>query len=128
MVPHYRDLDLTLTIHPLTGDISDKFDDNAIKRSLRNLFQLNAWDIPFDQNKHNSLKEYLFDIPSPITAAMIEKKLIWLVRTCEPRVTVTNINIEPLLDNSGYIINLSYEINDLNLIDNYTHFLKRNFE
>jgi len=128
MKPHYKDLDLTLSIHPLTGDISYKLDDYAIKRSLKNLFQLNMWDIPFEPNKHNSLKEYLFDIPSAITAALIEKKLAWLIRTCEPRVTVTDINIEPLSDNSGYIINLTYEINDLNLIDDYTHFLKRNFE
>ncbi|MFA6198944.1 MAG: hypothetical protein WC679_00895 [Bacteroidales bacterium] len=125
---NYRDLDLTLAIHPLTGDISDKLNDNAIKRSLKNLFQLNAWDIPFEPNKHNTLQEYLFDIPSTITAALIEKKLTWLIKTCEPRITVTEFIITPLSDNTGYVIDLSYEINDLNLIDNYTHFLKRNFE
>ena len=67
---YFRDLDLSLTIHPLSGDISDKVDENAIKRSLHNLFLIDRWDIPFEPTKTSTIKELLFEIPSTLDGAV----------------------------------------------------------
>jgi hypothetical protein len=120
----YRDIDLTLTLHPLTRDITDKFDDIAIKRSLRNLMQLEKWDIPFSPDKYNPISESLFELTSTITESVIKKKLEWLI-TVETRIKVNNIDVHLNLEGNGYDINLLYDIIDLDLSDSFSHKINR---
>ena len=47
MVDRYRDLDLDFVPHPVTKDISIKTNDEAVKRSVRNLVLTNAYEKPF---------------------------------------------------------------------------------
>ena len=37
----YADIDLFFKPHPITGDVSLKYDDAAVKRSVRNIVQTN---------------------------------------------------------------------------------------
>ena len=43
----YADIDLFFKPHPITGDVSLKYDDAAVKRSVRNIVQTNFNERPF---------------------------------------------------------------------------------
>ena len=43
----YADLDLFFRPHPVTGDISLKYDTDAVKRSVRNIMMTNYYERPF---------------------------------------------------------------------------------
>ena len=46
----YTDIDLNLTAHPSSGDLSLKYDKDAVKRSLRNIMLTNNFERPFKPN------------------------------------------------------------------------------
>ena len=43
----FSDIDLNFAKNPLTKDVNIVVDENAIKRSLRNLIQTNTYERPF---------------------------------------------------------------------------------
>jgi len=61
------DISNDLAINPLTGDISIKKDQDAIRQSLKNLLLMEQFDKPFNPNIQAGLRKYLFEnIPFPI--------------------------------------------------------------
>ncbi|MGA1048851.1 MAG: hypothetical protein ACO3UU_12655 [Minisyncoccia bacterium] len=43
----FSDLDFNFTAHPVTKDVSRKYDENAIKQSLKNLLLTRNFERPF---------------------------------------------------------------------------------
>lgn len=121
----YKDIDLSLTPHPLTGDIAPKVNSEAVKRALRHLLSWEKWDVPFSSIHHNHLSEVLFDPPSNAAKSSIRTKLEWLIKTFEPRVKIEDINVDIRDDESGYDITIVYTIKSLMIEDKITYFIQR---
>ena len=121
----YKDLDLSLTPHPLTGDITPKVNAEAVKRSLRHLMMWEKWDVPFSSIHHNHLREVLFEIPSNPVKANIRTKVEWLIKTFEPRVKIQEIDIELNSNETGYTITLFYTIQSLLIDDRISFYVQR---
>lgn len=60
----HSDINMDFIPHPLTGNINSKVNIDAIRQSIKNLFLLDAFDIPFEMDIHVNMKRYLFE---PIT-------------------------------------------------------------
>lgn len=75
----YSDFDLTLTKNPFTRDIVVLTNLNAIKRSIKNLFQIDKYDIPFKNYGIGLLKTLLFDPVDTISANNILTQVEWIV-------------------------------------------------
>jgi phage baseplate assembly protein W len=121
----YKDLDLSLTPHPLTGDITPKINADAVKRALRHLFLWEKWDVPFSSTHHSHLRDVLFDPPSNPTKASIRARAEWLIETFEPRVIVNDIDVELSDDESGYKITISYSVKSLLIEDRISFYIQR---
>lgn len=121
----YKDLDLSLTPHPLTGDIAPKVNAEAVKRSLRHLVFWEKWDVPFSAIHHNHLRETLFELPSNPIKASIRSKIEWLIKTFEPRVKVQKVDVELLHDESAYEITIMYTIKSLQIDDKIIFYFQR---
>lgn len=92
--PLYKDLDLRMKPHPLTGDLVTLTNDAAVKQSLRNLFHSQYFDFPMDGKKYAGLKRYLFDNGGQLTESKMRNRLEWLIKKGEPRVKVEKIDIK----------------------------------
>ena len=121
----YRDLDLTLTAHPLTGDITPRVNVEAIKRALRHLMAWEKWDVPFSSRHHNHLQDVLFEIPSNPTRASIQTKVEWLIKTFEPRVELQKVDVEITADETGYEVTMYYTIKSLLIDDRVSFYIQR---
>ena len=64
----YTDLDLFFGKKSSNSDIRQVTDAQAVKRSLRNLVQLNVYDKPFHPEIAGGIREMLFENMSPLTA------------------------------------------------------------
>ena len=64
----YIDLDLDFTRNPATNDVSFKKDEEAIKRSVRNLVLTNFGERKFHPEIGSDAYSYLFENMSPLTA------------------------------------------------------------
>ena len=74
-VKGWRDLDLSLTLHPIRGDIVPIKDDAAIKNSVKNLLITNFYERPFNDDIGANLRALLFEPADTITKISQEKTL-----------------------------------------------------
>ena len=121
----YRDIDLSLTIHPLTGDISTKINEEAVQRSLRTIFMWEKWDVPFNSKYRDYIKELLFEIPSVLVASTLKTRIEWLISTVEPRINVVEVKVSLLPDGNSYDVTILYEILNLNKQETFNYVLQR---
>ena len=73
-IRQYSDLDLFFGKKNSDSDIQKITDIQAVKRSIRNLVQLNTYDKPFHPEIAGGVREMLFENMSPVVSAMIAER------------------------------------------------------
>ena len=119
----YTDLDLFFGRKPSDGDIRKVTDVQAVKRSIRNLVQLNVFEKPFHPEISGGIREMLFEPMSPIVSVVIAKKIEDVINNFEPRARLVSVRSFPDLDRNAYevaveffIVNAPTELVDLSLM------------
>ena len=87
----YTDIDLNLKPHPSSGDLVLKKDNDAVKRSIRNIMLTNNYERPFKPNFGANLRALLFELADDITKFEIRKQITEAIQDYEPRVRVDDI-------------------------------------
>ena len=106
--PTYSDLDLDFIAHPTTGDIVIKKGEDAIKRSVRNLILTNFYDRPFRSFIGSNALKLLFENANAITATLLKDAIREVIENYEPRVKLTDIDLNFDYDNNGYNVTMRY--------------------
>ncbi len=106
----FSDLDLNFSPHPVTGDISRKFDENAIKQSLKNLMQIRHYEKPFHSEIGSPLRELLFEPITPLTELMAKRAIIDLIANFEPRVDLIDCDVIASDENNSLYISIEFKI------------------
>ena len=92
----YSDLDFSFTPHPVTKDIALKFDENAVKSSLKNLILTANYERPFHSEIGSPIRALLFEPASPMLNVTLKRAIVDLINNFEPRVNLidvyTNVN------------------------------------
>lgn len=123
--PIYTDFDLKMEPNDFTNDIPPLINTQAVKRSIRHLFMLNKYDIPFNLTGNNMLKSMLFEPVLGVTAGNIQSQAEWLIKNYEPRVQLKKVEVNVTPDESGYEITVYFRVISLNLEDRIDIFLQR---
>jgi hypothetical protein len=120
----YRDFDMRFQPHPLTGDISRLNNADAVKQSLRNLLSLRRNDIPFETipEVFNSV---LFEQPDPILTGDVKKLVEWMIKSHEPRIKLTSVEVNINSNESEYVVTLNYFIRSLYQEDRLEYVFQR---
>jgi len=87
----YSDLDLDFITHPVSGDISLKYDEEAVKRSLRNLVFMGKYEKPFHPEIRSEIRKLLFENFTPIIGFEIEREIEDIIRDYEPRAKMDEV-------------------------------------
>jgi len=106
----FSDLDLNFTPHPVTGDLVTRYDDNAIKQSLKNLILTRNFERPFHSEIGSPVKALLFDLITPLTAHMVRRAIIDLVSNFEPRVKLLAVDVIASPENNSLYVNITFRI------------------
>lgn len=106
----FSDLNLNFTPHPVTGDISLKYDAESIKQSLRNLLQIRHYEKPFHSEIGSPLRELLFEPITPLTETITRRAIIDLVANFEHRVQLVDVDVIASPENNSLYINISFKI------------------
>ena len=106
----FSDLDLNFTPHPVTGDITRRLDEAAIKQSVKNLLQIRHYEKPFHSEIGSPLNELLFEPLTPITGLMVKRTIIDLIANFEPRVDLLEVEVISSDDNNSLYVNITYKI------------------
>ena len=109
-IRQYSDLDLFFGKKTSNADIQKVTDVQAVKRSLRNLVQLNTYEKPFHPEIAGGVREMLFEPMSPILAAMIARKVEDVIENFEPRARLVSVRAIPDLDRNAYEIIIEFYV------------------
>lgn len=100
--PDYVDLDLDFIKNPGTGDVSRKTNEEAIKRSIRNLVLTNYYERPFRSFIGSNVQKLLFENMTPITAQILVRAIRETIENFEPRARVIEVTVNVNFDENGY--------------------------
>tara|TARA_B100001113_G_C21080470_1_gene609666 strand:- start:40 stop:501 length:462 start_codon:yes stop_codon:yes gene_type:complete len=121
----HRDLDLSLTLHPIRKDINVLKDDNAIKNAVKNLLISNAFERPFQPQLGANLRGLLFEPADAITKIAIKENVKKVITDFEPRVQVLGIGINDLSDQNAYRLTVRFLIKENDTDDTVEILLRR---
>ena len=109
-VRQYSDLDLFFGRKSSDSDISKVTDIQAVKRSIRNLVLLNVYEKPFHPEIAGGVREMLFELMTPTTAAIIARKVEDVIKNYEPRARLVGVRAQPDFDDNSYNISIEFYV------------------
>lgn len=106
----FSDIDLNFLANPVTGDVSRKYDENAIKQSVRNLIMTQHYEKPFHPEIGSQISSLLFEPFSPLLQAMLERAIVNTITNFEPRVVLQSVEVTLNPDNNSAYVRIEYKI------------------
>lgn len=121
----WRDLDLSLVLHPIRKDIVPLRDDNAIRNAVKNLLLTNFYERPFNHSIGANLRALLFEPADAITRMAIKDNIERTLTEHEPRIKILDINVQDLRDENAYSIFVSFLIKEFDREEDVEIVLRR---
>lgn len=106
----FTDLDLNFLSNPETKDIGKKYDENAIKQSVRNLILTNHFERLFHPEIGSQVTSLLFELYTPLTKAMLETAIKNTINNHEPRVELIQVQVNMNPDNNAVYVSIVFKI------------------
>jgi phage baseplate assembly protein W len=96
--------------NPLNADLIALKNENAIARSIRNIVFTFPGEKFFDEKFGSSVSRSLFEIIDPVSALTLKDEIEYSIRTYEPRVAISKLEVTPDYDNNAYNVSLTYRV------------------
>lgn len=123
----YSDFTTNLDVHPDTGDLFLITNENAIKRSLKNLVYTNVYERLYVPTFGGNIIKSLFENATTDSLYAIQQQLDNAITNFEPRVTLTSINLttSDVAGAVGVNITITYTINKIPGVQSLNIFVDR---
>ena len=109
----FKDISLSFTKHPVTNDVTVLKNEDAIKKSVVNLCRTRINERFFNDLLGTSIEDSLFETNLNDIASFLEREISVLLKNFEPRITLTNVIVESLVDSYELQIRIEYDITGL---------------
>lgn len=107
---YYSDIDTNLTINPISEDIGRITNENAIRRSIRNLLLTDYYERPFKPDIGSNIRKLLFELITPITIELLQKGISDVINNYEPRANLIDVICTPFEDNNAIDVTIVFSI------------------
>lgn len=106
----FKDVSLSFDRHPITNDILVLKNEDAIKRSIRNLIQTMPSERFFNPYLGSEVKTSLFEFVDFGTSSILEEQIKIAIDNYEPRVENAKVVVVPKANDNSFEINVSFTI------------------
>ena len=106
----FKDISLSFKRHPVTNDILALRNEDAIKRSVRNLVETINEERFFNSLLGSRVKESLFEVPDNTIRATLKSQIENSILNFEPRVNLTDVIINHPNDTNDLEVIVVYDI------------------
>ena len=106
----FKDISLSFDMHPVTKDILVLTNENAIKRSIRNIIQTVPSEKFFNSTFGSDVKATLFEFIDFGTASLLQKQVEIAINNYESRVNKVKVEVIPRPDDNAFEINVFFDI------------------
>ena len=105
----YKDLELFFS-KKTNKDLNKVTDIEAVKRSVRNLILHNTFEKPFHPEIGGNVRGLLFENMTPMTSAVIARKIEDTINNFEPRARLVGVKAQPDRDLNGYVVSVFFYV------------------
>ena len=109
----FKDISLSFTRHPVTNDVTVLKNEDAIKKSVINLCRTRINERFFNDLLGTSIEDSLFETNLTDISSFLEREITTLLKNYEPRIRLTNVLINSIVDSYELQIRVEYEITGL---------------
>lgn len=106
----YSDFFTDLNVHPDTKQLVRKVNEEAVKTSIRNLLQTNAYERLFQPDIKSNIRKILFELISPQTTELLKTYITDVIENHEPRCKLINVFVEPNDIQQSYTITILFYV------------------
>ena len=106
----FKDISLSFKRHPVTNDILALTNEDAIKRSVRNLVETVNEERFFNPLIGSHLKESLFELPDNNLRSTLKTQIENTIQTFEPRLNLTDVWVNHTNDTNALDVKIDYDI------------------
>ena len=106
----FKDINLSFNAHPVTKDITVLKNENASKRSVRNIVNTIPRERFFNPELGSDVRSSLFNFVDYGTSSVIQKQIQIAIENFEPRVDNLKINVFPITDSNEFEVNVIFDI------------------
>ena len=106
----FKDISLSFTPHPVTKDLTILKNENAIKRSVRNLVQTIPTERFFNSAIGSEVRDSLFEFVDFGTASVIQNQIQITLENFEPRIDNVTVEVQPKPDTYEFEVTVFFTI------------------
>lgn len=106
----FIDLDLNFARHPVTNDVVRKYDEEAIKASVKNLVLTQNYERPFHSEIGSQIRGLLFEPATPMLNIMLKRAITDTIINFEPRVNLDDVLVTLSPDNNEVYVSIYFTI------------------
>ena len=106
----FRDINLSFKRHPVTNDLVAIRDEDAIKRSVKNIIFTILGEKPFEPNFGSILNDALFDLDTNLNEIRIQDEITSSLKEYEPRISNIIVTVSVAPDTNEMNCTVQYDI------------------
>ena len=106
----FKDISLSFDPHPVTKDLPVLKNENAIRRSVRNLVQTIPGERFFNPLLGSSVYDSMFDLADFGTSSLIESEILTTIGNFEPRVNNVRVRVDPRYDQNNFDVTIYFDV------------------
>ena len=106
----FKDISLSFDPHPSTKDLPVLVNQQAIRRSIRNLVQTIPTERFFNPILGSDVRQSLFEFVDFGTASVIRDQILNIISNFEPRVNDVDVQVDPRPDENEFEITIIFDI------------------
>ena len=106
----FKDINLSFKRHPVTNDVVTIRNEDAIKRSVRNIIFTILGEKPFEPDFGSTVNESLFDLSTSLNEIRIADDITASLKRYEPRISDIDVTVSLYPDSNEMNATVQYEI------------------
>ena len=106
----FKDISLSFEPHPITQDLQILKNENAIRRSVRNIVETIPTERFFNSILGSDVRGSLFEFVDFGTASVIERQIIIALNNFEPRIDNVQVQVDPFPDRNSFNVTVLFDI------------------
>ena len=106
----FKDINLSFKRHPVTSDVVTIRNEDAIKRSVRNIIFTILGEKPFEPNFGSVINESLFDLNTNLNEIRVSDEIRSSLLNSEPRISNIDVTVTVAPDTNEMNCTVQYDI------------------
>ena len=106
----FKDINLSFKRHPVTNDVVSIRNEDAIKRSVKNIIFTILGEKPFEPNFGSVINESLFDLNTNLNEIRVSDEIRSSLLNYEPRISNIDVTVTVAPDTNEMNCTIQYDI------------------